>query len=305
MDQPIPTWVAGNDLPTGLYMMKEADYQSIDAINATALKAGQRSIAHLHAIRSEPRKDSPSLAFGRLAHLAILEPERFSAEVFCEPDFGDGRTKAAKEAKAEWHAWLATRSANPIIASMDDMHACTEMIRNAYGHGDLSSFLKDRSGVNEVTAIWTDRSTGLRCKARIDRWVPDRAIIDVKTSRDASPHGFSRSIANFRYHIQAAWYLRAIEQTAGETRPFLFAAIESEAPFAAALYEMDLADLRHASELIDRTLRMLADTQPTLGLWPSYQPDGKMQPICLPGWATSTESRQIEPLDPAADEIPF
>lgn len=69
-------------------------------------------------------------------------------------------------------------------------------------------------GYPEASLFWTDEETGLPCKARCD-YLKTRAIVDVKTF--SNPMGMpldtavSRSVANYRYHYQAAMYLDGIE----------------------------------------------------------------------------------------------
>lgn len=65
-------------------------------------------------------------------------------------------------------------------------------------------------GMPEVSVFWFDES-GVPCKARFD-YLKSRAIIDLKTFelRDIPPDkAIARAVATYRYHIQAAFYLRA------------------------------------------------------------------------------------------------
>ena len=76
--------------------------------------------------------------------------------------------------------------------------------------------------------------TGLQCKCRPDWISADGGIlVDLKTTEDASPREFQRSIAKWRYHVQAGWYMAGIEAAYG-TRPsgFIFIAVEKKPPFA-------------------------------------------------------------------------
>jgi hypothetical protein len=102
-------------------------------------------------------------------------------------------------------------------------------------------------GKAETTHMWTDASTGLECKCRPD-WLTDDGsiVVDLKTTKDASPRGFKQSVANYRYHVQAAWYLHGLEQATGK-RPdqFIFICVESTAPYAVAVYAAD-------AEMIER-----------------------------------------------------
>jgi hypothetical protein len=69
-------------------------------------------------------------------------------------------------------------------------------------------------GAPEVSVFWVDDETGVPCKARFDYLKP-RAIVDLKSFalRDAVPEkAVARAVANYKYHIQASFYLRAAEQ---------------------------------------------------------------------------------------------
>jgi hypothetical protein len=69
-------------------------------------------------------------------------------------------------------------------------------------------------GAPEVSVFWVDDETGVPCKARFDYLKP-RAIVDLKSFalRDTVPDkAIARAVANYRYHIQTAFYLRAADQ---------------------------------------------------------------------------------------------
>lgn len=69
-------------------------------------------------------------------------------------------------------------------------------------------------GMPEVSIFWTDEETGVPCKARLDYLKP-LAVVDLKTfelREFGIDRTIARAVANYRYHIQAAWYLRAADQ---------------------------------------------------------------------------------------------
>jgi hypothetical protein len=80
--------------------------------------------------------------------------------------------------------------------------------------------------------------------------------------QDASPSGFARSIATFRYHVQASHYLTGLH---GAER-FVFIAVEKTAPYAVAVYELDAAAMAAGDEH-GRDMRVIATAKPlTSGL---------------------------------------
>jgi len=262
--------------------MPEAEYRAIPAVNASSLKAGLISMAHMRMAMAGDSSSSAAKELGSLAHLAILEPKRFDA-VTVAPDFGDQRTKAGKEAKS---SWLAGLDAGARIAQADDYAAARHMAEACYGHEDLALALRHPDGQNEVVITWTDRRTGLACKARLDRLILGRLILDVKTARSATPFGFARAVAAYGYHLQAAWYSRAVEElTLEETPPFVFAVVESSAPYSAAGYVVDPADIDAADAQNDRILAQWASCVQS-GAYTSIQPDGRLATLRLPSWLT-------------------
>jgi exodeoxyribonuclease VIII len=107
-------------------------------------------------------------------------------------------------------------------------------------------------------------------------------VVDLKTTTDASPAGFAKSVATFRYHVQASHYLAGLH---GAER-FVFIAVEKTAPYAVAVYELDAAALAAGEQLRQRDIRVIADCQATKE-WPGYGDD--CQTLALPSWALRTD----------------
>ena len=151
-------------------------------------------------------------------------------------------------------------------------------------------------GKAETTHMWTDAATGLQCKCRPD-WLTDdgRLLVDLKTTEDAG-RGFAKSIAQWRYHVQASWYLDGIEQATG-TRPeqFLFLCVEKKAPYAVAVYAADAEMIAAGAQTAARDLDVLA-TCKAASAWPGYS--DQIEPISLPPWmrpgGTQQQPTEIE-----------
>lgn len=268
--------------------MPASAYHALEAVNATSLKAGRTSMAHMRLAMKGDSKSTPATQLGELAHLAVLEPAKFD-QVQVAPDFGDQRTKAGKEAKA---AWLANIKPGDHIADIDDHNAAKAMGEACRGHGDIATILAHTDGLNELVVTWTDEETGLACKARLDRIIPGRAIFDLKTARNATRHGFTRAIAAYGYLLQAAWYSHAAALAFGadgENLPFIFGVVESSAPYGVAAYAIDQLDIERAAATNRQILRAWADAVAS-GRYSSIQPDGLIQALELPSWVTDSAS---------------
>lgn len=70
-------------------------------------------------------------------------------------------------------------------------------------------------GMPEVSIFWFDQDSGVPCKARLDYLKP-KAIIDLKTFENSlgAPvsKAIARTVASYKYHIQARWYLNAANE---------------------------------------------------------------------------------------------
>jgi exodeoxyribonuclease VIII len=263
--------------------MENADYHRHAAVSKSHLDQVARSPLHYWARYLDPNRiefePTPAMQVGTAVHTHVLELDQWDQRYVVMPDGIDRRTK---QGKAEWDAF-STASSGRTVLSKADAEQVMRMGQAVYGHPAAAMLLKQLPGKAETTHMWTDADTGLQCKCRPD-WLTDDGslIIDLKTTEDASPKGFEKSIGNWRYHVQAAWYLHGLEQATG-IRPeqFIFICVEKKPPYAVAVYAA-------ASEMIDagwaaaqRDLEVLA-TCKAANAWPGYSE--QIEIISLPPW---------------------
>lgn len=252
--------------------------RELGVVSKSALDRIKRSPAHYRewalGTDAEP---TPALKFGQMLHMMILEPERFRATYAEQPDFGDGRTKAAKEAKAEWE--LANPGAKPLTRR--DSETLDGMFVSVMRHPAASRLIAE--GQSEVTLSWLDEITGLRCKSRADYYVKRRRLaVDLKSTEDASPDEFARSVYKYRYHVQDALYRDAFRNCGEPIEHFAIIAVEKQAPYAVAVYTLDEDAVRKGFEAARQGIDRLADCVKR-DEWPAYG-DG-VNTLSLPGWA--------------------
>jgi exodeoxyribonuclease VIII len=231
------------------------DYLAEADVNASALRAGRRSMLHMAAaIEGQSKEPTAALRIGSALHCAVLEPMRFEAVATVAPAV-DRRTK---EGKATYAAWQAALPADAMVLDADEF----ETVRQASA-ALLASKFPGRIGTGEaeVSIYWDETVTVDReevvvgCKARLD-WlgvVNDRPIIaDIKTTRDATPRAFARACATYGYVHQMAWYRRAVRALQQDDQfqhgrcDVLLGAVETDAPHAVGIYTLFEADLNCA-----------------------------------------------------------
>ena len=163
------------------------EYCAIPAVRHSFLvDMEQQSPMHAHYIAATGgQEDTHALMLGRALHLALLEPEKFDSEILATPEI-DRRTKAGKI------AWInfKRQAEGRITLEPGEMTRVREMARAVLGH-EAARDLFSHKGVNEMTLVWTDRVSQVRCKARVDRWTAVKKqpiLVDVKTCRDVKKH---------------------------------------------------------------------------------------------------------------------
>jgi hypothetical protein len=270
--------------------MDNAAYHAHPAVSKSHLDLIARSPLHYWARYLDPDRvapePSPQMRLGTALHTHVLELSRWDEEIAVAPSDINRRTK---EGRKQWAAFEASSSGKTIITA-DDAAQVMAMGRAVLRH-PAAAMLLGMPGKAETTHMWTDASTGLECKCRPD-WLTDDGsiVVDLKTTKDASPRGFKQSIANFSYQKQAAWYLHGLEQATGR-RPdqFIFICVESTAPYACAVYAADAEMIERGHDQAMRDLAKLAVCK-AADHWPSYSE--QIETLSLPGWMTGATGQQ-------------
>ena len=272
--------------------MDNAAYHAHPAVSKSHLDLIARSPLHYWARYLDPNRvapePSPQMRLGTALHTHVLELSRWDEEIAVAPSDINRRTKEGRE---QWAAFEASSVGKTVITA-DDAAQVMAMGRAVLRH-PAAAMLLGLPGKAETTHMWTDASTKLECKCRPD-WLTDDGsiVVDVKTTKDASPRGFKQSIANFSYQKQAAWYLHGLEQATGR-RPdqFIFICVESTAPYACAVYAADAEMIERGHDQAMRDLAKLAVCK-AADHWPSYS--DQIETISLPGWMTGQAGQQQE-----------
>jgi hypothetical protein len=218
------------------------------------------------------------MAIGSAVHTHVLELDQWDARYVTAPEGINRRTNAGK---AEWQAFETAATGRTVLAKAD-AELVMRMGHSVFRH-PAAAMLLAMPGKAETTHMWIDEATGLQCKCRPD-WLTDDGslIVDLKTTEDASPSGFQKSVANWRYHVQAAWYLSGVAEATG-TCPdqFIFIVVEKKPPYAVAVYAADAEMIGLGAKQAVRDLDTLA-TCKAANAWPGYS--DQIETISLPPW---------------------
>jgi hypothetical protein len=215
--------------------------------------------------------------FGTAAHKLILGSG---------PDIGivDAKDWRAKEAKTKAEK-IRAAGAVPLLAhEWQDVQEMAGVLRK---HELASALLAPGSGDAEQTLIWQDKATGVWRRARLD-WLPASTsgrmvIVDYKTTVSAHPASITKSVANYSYHQQDAWYrdgVRELGLASDVEMVFIFQ--EKTAPYLVKVVSLDPPAVRVGRDRNRRALELYRDCV-AAGEWPDYGSD--IAYISLPSWA--------------------
>lgn len=242
-------------------MTNEEYHADKSAINASGLKQLAISPAHYKASIEEPNKPTPAMEFGTLIHACVLEPE--TVQSVCK--------KLSSKAVSQLEE--AEMIAKHVFA-----HPVGKLIESKFGEPEKTIFWE------EVIPISDRAKVGVKCKARLDWYIapcdqfPNGIIIDLKSASDASEDDFPKQAYNFGYHIQAAWYVRAL----GGNVPFVFLVAEKKAPYGVVAYSASESFLKAGNDAVNKLIRVYAECSAS-NIWPCYSQQIKQ--LDLPRWA--------------------
>jgi len=258
-----------------IWDLDSSEYHSRPEISAHGLHLIDKAPAYYRFSQDYTKEDQDAYRFGRLVHLAVLEPEKWDSSVIVSEGF-DRRTKAGKAAAELFEAQnagkeICTPAENGIIQRMTD---------NIYNHRSAGTVLGEIGNV-EASLFWKQEDTGVECRARPDFILQKGIIVDLKTSQSADNGAFARDAINYRYHVQAAMYLDAARACGLKAEAFVFVVVEKKAPYLVQVFEA-------SDEFIDAGRHEMLQNLMTYkdcvaaNNWPGYSQE--VETLNLPKW---------------------
>lgn len=252
----------------GLYPALPADEYHVDIVPGGSLSStGARKLitpgcpAKFRYAQDHPQPYKKVFDFGTAAHKVVLGdgPELV---IFDRPRWDTDAIKGEiAMAREEGKIPLKPHEHAQIMAMADELRR----------HPEAGPLLAPDSGMPEQSIFWTDRGTGITCRARIDWLRFDGEASDYKSARCAEPGKFEKDAAEYGYHQQADWYLTGLHELglADEDKPFRFVVQEKEPPYVVTVARLDTEALR-IGRLLNEAARYLYARCMETGHWPGY-----------------------------------
>lgn len=215
--------------------MSNEDYHSQPAISKSGLDLIAKSPAHFYAEKistdeSIKREQTKSLDIGTAFHLLALEPENFDKYIAIDSDSYPTKKECGRTIEQQRDEFAASNPGK-IILREKDMEGLRERAKSIRNH-PAAKYLLQGNGMVEPSVFARQPFFEIDCRIRPDWLRHDDLIIDLKTTKDASAHGFDKAIFNYRYHVQAAFYMDMYELATGKKSPgFVLIPVENSAPF--------------------------------------------------------------------------
>ncbi|EIG6261274.1 exodeoxyribonuclease VIII [Escherichia coli] len=229
------------------------------------------------------RKNAPvdttktkTLDLGTAFHCRVLEPEEFSNRFIVAPEF-NRRTNAGKEEEKAFLMECASTGKTVITAEEGRK---IELMYQRVMALPLGQWLVESAGHAESSIYWEDPETGILCRCRPDKIIPEfHWIMDVKTTADIQR--FKTAYYDYRYHVQDAFYSDGYEAQFGVLPTFVF--LVASTTVACGRYPVEIFMMGEEAKLAGqqeyhRNLRTLADCLNT-DEWPA------IKTLSLPRWA--------------------
>ena len=262
---------------------------------------------HMHYKRTNPPEPTPALAFGSALHTAVLEPHKFSEEYVVagqcnalvkstgRPCQNDGSVLCGSHwyCRTKGHAPGPDESGELKVITQDDKEKINNIVQAISFHPAARGLIES-PGDNELSAVFNHAENGQLCKLRADMWRPEwEAIVDVKTTENASREEFERSLTDYGYHRQAAFYLDGLNANGIPAKYFALIVVEKSAPYGVAVYRLMEDAIDAGREQLKRLVRIYkncADNEANLirqgksGASAYYGYESQLQDISITQW---------------------
>jgi len=270
-------------LPGVYHDIPAADYHRLPYISSSFLKKFKGNPAGALL----PVNQTPAMVLGSASHAYSLEGEAaFLKEYAVAPEIPCPATRNVKgwkntnEYKEQIEAFMSANTSR-IILTREQYTDILGIHASLQSHPLASTLL--RQGCQELTLIWDDPETGLRCKARIDHNPGRNVLVDYKTCADSDR--FPNQIINLNYDIQGAHYSMGAEANGIESDTFIFVAAETSEPYPVRCGFIHPEWMEWAKGETRRLLALVKECKER-GLYPNYE---------IPGHICSLD--QITPSD--------
>ena len=244
-----------------------------------------------------PAEDSDAIAFGRLVHTVILEPEKLDRYAVLNADVigvkVDGSKSDNPRNTKAWKDAVFQAERDGLIVIDGRTLAKAQALADAIDNHSEAARLLAAATEHEVS-MFAEHPTGAPVRGRLDLLGPG-FVADIKTCREGDPATFDRVVDRLMYHVSAANYIDIARANDLAVNEFLFICVETE-PTPGGDYRVSVLELHE--DAIDKGRELMAEA---CSRWlangrvidlPDYG-DGR-HVVDLPPWAYDNDFEDIQ-----------
>lgn len=281
MERPRPgTYLDG--LPEKQYHNKDHGYSSTHLKDI--LKMGPQKLKW--ALDQPQKAPSEAMKIGSVLHCGLLRPEEMGQEIKQMPDF-NLRTNAGRECKAVF----VEENQDILVVNQKELDLGMGMVESCLAHDECCDLLQDSIRERSMYTEFMDAPF----RARPDSY-KDNILHELKSTKDGSPEGFAKQVANLNYHVSLAHYAHVMEDCAPEKLmydqiDYRFIVVENTPPHSVAIYIPSDRMIYVGNEMWKEAMSKLIACSEN-DSWPGYNYDQPATEIDLPNWAVPREDEE-------------
>jgi hypothetical protein len=278
-------------------------YQAVPAVSKSFLDEFARCpLAGYEYMTRGSEPPTKAMVLGSAVDCLLCEPDQFDSRFHIRPETyesDDGEKPLSGNAKA-CKEWIKTHRDKPVLTAAERDEAL-EMVRAIEADPKAANLLHGCKVQQSV--FWTEPTTGLQLKGRPDFIGPGYAI-DLKTTRDASETAISRTIASYRYYVQAALYSDGLKANGVECEAFYFIFVEAGARPKPNVRKLKQEALELGRMVYHEQLLKVRDCFKANN-WPGFSGDGdNILEIDVPTWCHANNGGAFS-LTIAGEDMPI
>jgi len=268
-----------DNLPEHLYHDRKHGFSSSDF--KAILKASPYHFWYNYNQPSKPPTEA--MRIGSVLHARVLRPEAIDEEVAVMPEL-NLRTNAGKEQKEQF----LIDNKDKLVVTSKEFDIGMSMAMAVVENQEAQRLLE--GGINERSMYGEYQGTPLR--ARADSYKINQ-LNELKSTRDGSPSGFAKQIANLQYHVSLVHYAMLLEQCVPEiesfkSMEFYFIVVENFEPYAVSTYKANDLMIDVAWEQWKKAANIIKECSES-NEWYGYTAKDITPEISLPAWAIPYE----------------
>jgi len=258
--------------------MTNEEYHNIPAISSSDFRLLEESPLH-YENKDYFKLDGKALTVGSLVHKMVLEPHTLYDEFVKEEFSGcklNKNSNAYKEALRDFKRFCEGKQIVP-VSMWEEAEIMARNIKAIAGN------ILD-NGVAEQS-FFVEDTDGIPRKCRPDFLRRDiKTVIDLKTTNAKNDYEFEKSIFDYKYHRQGAWYIDTLRLCGIDIENFVLITVQTSSPYMVRVRllsnEAIMAGRENYMKILDKYIK--------------YKKTGEIdivKTIGLPTWAFIEEAK--------------